>query len=374
VAWILGYGCTSAAGTNSQAFWQGLQQGRVHLSPHPDGSSRFSFQPRSGPGSARETLLQQLSLSWAETQSRLSAKTLSRLQEGSRVGIILASTKSFIDDLIWQKTSPTQDAVSELLKDFVLGSGLRPPRRTACVSNACSSALAANLLARSWLKSGAIDDVLILSADLVGTFVQKGFECLRVITQDKVRPFSQNRSGFYLGEATSILVLSCFREQSTNLAVTGVGLEAEGYAITRPSHSGLSLLRAYQQVGELEDHPPDLVICHGTGTIINDATEDRALGQLFQSCSERPFLTATKWSVGHTLACSGALDQIAACKVLESQEVFRIETTTEIDPTFQNRYLHAAQNSVPEKLSRILISSLGFGGIHAATLIEKISS
>jgi len=62
---------------------------------------------------------------------------------------------------------------------------------------------------------------------------------------------------------------------------------------------------------------------------------------------------------------------IAACQALKTKNVFRLATTPAIDPDFQGRYLHAGCEARPARLRQALISSLGFGGIHAAAVIEE---
>jgi 3-oxoacyl-(acyl-carrier-protein) synthase len=83
-----------------------------------------------------------------------------------------------------------------------------------------------------------------------------------------------------------------------------------------------------------------------------------------------PFITGTKWCVGHTLAASGALDVIAAAEALRAQKIFRLETTDAPDPRFRGRYL-TKNSTTPQRFSRVMISSLGFGGMHASALLEK---
>ena len=308
---------------------------------------------------------------WFEAKKSVGSETLARIKTGSRLGVILATTKSFVDDFIWNGSPEdslgilSNDALAPLLEDFLTASELRPAKKII-VSNACASSLSALFFAQRWLQREEVSDVLVLATDLVGPFVYRGFECLRVLSPSGGRPFSPDRSGFYLGEAAAAIVLSKFECDGPYLR--NVGVDAEGFAITRPSQSGESLKRACQSLwlGEVQD--PDLIIAHGTGTVVNDQIEDRVYTELFSS---RPHITGAKWCVGHTLGASGAIDVITACEVLRKQTAFRLATTTQVDPAFSGRYLNANSdlNELPA-LSSVLVSSLGFGGIHAAALIE----
>ena len=155
------------------------------------------------------------------------------------------------------------------------------------------------------------------------------------------------------------------------MELQGVGIDTEGFAATRPSSSGESLKRACLQIETLQELPPDLIIAHGTATALNDPAENQAFSDLFTKGNSSPLVTGTKGCIGHTLGASGALDLIAACEVLRRQEVFSIANTLEVDPVFQARYLFTGnQYPVPKELKKVLVTSLGFGGVNAAGMVE----
>jgi 3-oxoacyl-(acyl-carrier-protein) synthase len=279
----------------------------------------------------------------------------------------LASTKGRTSDFIWQAT-PAQlqeDPLTPLLHAALAAAELKP-WRSVVVSNACSSALAAARLAQLWLKQG-MSDVIILAADVVSDFVIKGFDSLKLLSEQAPRSFAANRNGFLLGEAAASLWIS-HSIRDTRAILHPVGLDSEGSAVTRPTASGESLVRAAEQITGIREIPPDLILAHGTGTPINDQTEDLAFSQLFPSL--KPPITGSKWCVGHTLAASGAIDLILACEILQRKEVFSLHTTDKVDPAFKCRYLTQGA-PLPEAPSRVMISSLGFGGMHASALVTK---
>jgi hypothetical protein len=241
------------------------------------------------------------------------------------------------------------------------------PAVSISVSNACASSLSAVYLGMKWIEQKRVDQVLILSADLVGTFVQKGFNALNALTPSFPKPFAKNRDGLALGEAVSAILIG---ETSTvfPLKINSIGIEAEGYAVTRPSPSGNSLKRAYLHTEKLR---PDLIIAHGTATLINDIAEDQAFYELF---SDTIPITGTKWAIGHTLGASGSMDLIAAFQAMKHGQSFSIATTTEVDPEFRSQYLTCNSEPRPLTLNTVLVSSLGFGGVHAVALITKTTS
>ena len=363
---IIGYGCTTSAGPGVGALWRALSEGVDLSTPCSIGADdsravvRGCFFPARAGGTldARTLLRNELLAAWKECQAGV--------ERAGRLGVILASTKGLVDDRIWQDATPQEsweDPATPVLEDFMQAASLSP-LLSVCVSNACASSLGALWLAREWLTQKRVDDVLILACDLAGRFVLSGFQALGALSPERSRPFSAVRSGLQLGEATAAIYLSA-REVPGHPQLLGIALDAEGYAVTRPSSSGESLSRACQQaLGEWDAH---LVIAHGTATRANDEAEDRALASI--SNLRGVPITGSKWCVGHTLGASGALDLIAACEVLKKGRAFTLANTAHADPTFTGRYLCHGQDVALPEASRVLVSSLGFGGIHAAALI-----
>jgi hypothetical protein len=287
MAWINAYSLTTAAGDGVDALWKALEEGRTL-------SSHGLFQGER-PGTVRELLT--LKLVGAVRQIP---------QLSGRYGVLLASTKGLSQDFIGQGAAAT-DPVTPLLDEVLRALELNPERRM-CVSNACSSGLAALEIAREWLTQG-LDQVLVLAADAVTPFVSKGFQSLNLVSTTTPRPFAKTRDGFFLGEAAAALLLS---NREEGFYLSPVGLDTEGFAVARPSHSGESLVRAGRTLPSA-----DLIVAHGTGTPINDATEDLAFSLLYPEGT--PPITGTKWCVGHTLATSAAIDTIVACEILKRE-------------------------------------------------------
>lgn len=348
-AYINAYGCTTTAGAGVDALWQALKTADF---PIP-AKREFRFQNYQESKTTRELLVRQLTTAFIEACPKVPSGTL---------GILLASTKGYSNDFIWDLPENQQgpDPLSGILEDFIATTGLKP-KKSLCVSNACSSALAAMKLAQMWLDRGEVDQVMVLAADAVTPFVRKGFQSLKLETEDRPRPFAENRSGFFLGEAAACLLLS---QNGEGPRLLPVGLDTEGSAVTRPSFSGESLIRA---VGRIPDGLiPDIIVAHGTGTLINDETEDLAFGRLYPNA--RPWITGSKWRTGHTLGASAAIDTILACEILRRGTTFALATTDKIDPKFSCRFI--TRRDRIEGARRVMVSSLGFGGMHAAALLE----
>ena len=371
MASILGYGCSTTAGPNSRDLWGALVGGVDHRSffaddGFRDGPRAFLWHERKG--LARERLIRNLRSSYFEMLKQLDGFHRGRLEKGKRLGVIFASTKGDVDDFIWDPDANLKtDGLTPVMDEFLNSCDLLAARKVV-VSNACTSGLSALFLAEKWLNETDLDDVLIISADTVGLFVLRGFECLRVLTLDAVRPFSGERTGFHLGDAAAAILVS--REPGP-FSIRGVGVDAEGFAVTRPAQSGDSLKRACLMIPRLLESPPDVILAHGTATKVNDQIEDVVYTALFgQSGDSRPLVTGSKWCVGHTLGASGAVDLVVAMMMIEKNRAFALANTALADSSFHSRYLTAG-TAGPSQVSSVLVSSLGFGGIHAAAFIER---
>lgn len=360
--WILGYGCVSLAGRCVEAYFDGLLAGLSH-----------SRRETASASTAFEAIVTDLVTAWHEAEGQMTDKIRDRIQKSGRLGVIFASTKGFIDDFIFQPDSKSleTDPLSPILRKFLELTRLKAVEKTA-VSNACVSSLSALQLARIWIQSGRASDVLIIAADRKGAFVTKGFQTLGVISPDRSRPFSADRSGFFLGTAAAAVLISSEQCES-DLKIINVMTDSAPGIMTNAVESTKSLKRACLKLGAAA---PDLVIAHGTATPLNDAIEDEVFHQLaVDYWQQSPPVTSTKWSIGHTLAVSGAMDLIAACEVLRQQKSFGIASTDTPDSAFKSNFLTLENYKTlkPLRIDRVLVSSLGFGGVHGALQIERDS-
>ncbi len=357
---LAGYSCSTAAGRGTEAFWQGLQQGQDHGKLAV--TSDWKVTPKAEVTTCAFPLNRSVSMKERLVSELLHCFSEINFQPQGNYGVIFASSKGCLEDVVWSGTPEElkSDPLTPCLTEFLDRAGLKP-KRSLVVSNSCASSHSALFLAGHWLDKQIVDDVLVIAADGVGAFVVNGFQCLGALSTTRCRPFAANRDGLRLGEAVGALWLS---RQERSLRLLGIGLDIEGHAVTRSSTSGGSLKKALAASGA-SDVGPDIVIAHGTGTLANDVVEDNAFASLFAAPS--PWVTCTKWSIGHTLGASGLMDIIAAAEILRTGKTFRIASTEVADPSFRSRYLTmTASEEITKVPQEILVSSLGFGGVHAA--------
>jgi hypothetical protein len=373
---IVGYGCYTAAGKGAHALYQGLLAGRDFCSPLDDSmwpakpmtGARLCFWPEPPPGNTQcEKLVQALIESLAECRQKY--PSAEGMLKSDSLGIIYASTKGCIEDYVWRSDFNTndQDTLSPVLDLFVKQSGLKPKKKI-CVSNACSSLHGSVFLANKWIASGRVAHVLILAADSIGPFVVNGFSALKTFAETRVTPFAKDRQGIQLGDAAGVVLVS--GDSVGSAVIRAVDIESDGFAATRSDQDGLSLKKVVEKVMS-SGIRPSLIVAHATGTSANDSVEDRVYGSIFGSNVP---ITCIKWSIGHGLGASGAMDLIAALEILEHQKVFAIENTSQVEPNFTAKYLVRGASQDQGVIDSIMTTTMGFGGMHGALIVQRKSS
>src|SRR5205823_1916283 len=112
---------------------------------------------------------------------------------------------------------------------------------TACASGATSLGLAADLL-----RAGTATAVVAGGMDVLCRFVMRGFNHLRSLTRDEVRPFDRRRKGLLLGEGAGLVVLErvqAARQRGITPCgyLLGYASCADGSHITTPDPQGRGL-------------------------------------------------------------------------------------------------------------------------------------
>ena len=182
---------------------------------------------------------------------------------------------------------------------------------------ACASGNVAVLLARSWLRDGLVDGVLITASEFlvireVVTAMRKlHVMCDAVNPLDGCRPFQEGSGGFFLGECAVAIAVAAKRE-SEYVRVLGGGVTHDAHHLVAAERSGAQIERAVRLA--LADSGIDAsmvgyINAHGTGTKNNDTAELAAYERVFAG---RAGLYSTKPLTGHCMAASAAVELVVA--------------------------------------------------------------
>ncbi len=253
--------------------------------------------------------------------------------------------------------------------------GLQGP--TFAVASACASGTHAIGLALDMIRSGRAAIALAGGAEAcltVGTL--KGWEALRVLSADTCRPFSRTRSGLVLGEGAAILVLESLDRARARGAriyaeLLGFGMSADADDIIAPNaEGGARAIRAALVDARIAVDSIDYINAHGTGTMLNDVTETKAIRAVFGADADRLALSSSKAVLGHGLGAAGALEAAATALAIHRNVMPPTANFEESDSACD---LDVIPNVAREKHIRYAISnSFAFGGLNAVLALGAL--
>jgi len=253
--------------------------------------------------------------------------------------------------------------------------GLRGP--TFAVASACASGTHAIGVALDMIRCGRAAVALAGGAEAcltVGTI--KGWEALRVLSADTCRPFSRTRSGLVLGEGAAILVLepldrAIARDARVYAELRGFGMSADAADIIAPNAAGSArAMRAALEDARIAEDSIDYINAHGTGTMLNDATETRAIRAVFGTHADRLAISSIKAVLGHGLGAAGALEAAATALAIQHRVMPPTANFEEPDPACN---LDVIPNVARERHIRYAMSnSFAFGGLNAVLVLGEV--
>jgi 3-oxoacyl-[acyl-carrier-protein] synthase-1 len=148
----------------------------------------------------------------------------------------------------------------------------------------------------------------------------------------------------------------------------GVGESSDAYHMSTPHPEGLgaklAMQRALDSAG-LKSGDIDYINLHGTATKSNDASEGKAVADIFGTgvpCS------STKGLTGHLLGAAGITEAIIAMMAAEHGFVPGSVNTQRLDPTITINY--QIENGAGE-INRVLSNSFGFGGSNCSLVLGR---
>ena len=263
--------------------------------------------------------------------------------------------------VLQQPTSGPSDAVARVFK---LGGGV--------VSNAtaCASAGAAIGMATDYLRSRHADVALAGGSDALCRLTYSGFNVLQAVDPAPCSPFAAERKGITLGEGAAFLVLERFDDAVARGAkilaeLRSYGASCDAHHATAPAEDGRGAEAA--MCAALGSESVDYVNAHGTGTLLNDSAETKAI---VAAVGAKIPVSSSKSYFGHTLGASGGVEAVISVLALREQLA---------PPTLR---LHAAADDCtldyiphtprPMPMTNVLSNTFGFGGSNVSLLFARV--
>jgi len=201
----------------------------------------------------------------------------------------------------------------------------------------------------------------------------RGFEALRSLTRERVRPFDRRRSGLLLGEAAGLVLLA--REGAARGAVLGRLLghasTSDGTHIAAPDPEGRGLAEAIRvALDEADVAASDVsfVSAHGTATPLNDRIETAVLSRSLGARAKAVPVNSIKGALGHTMGAAATLEAIMCLLAARHGVVPATLGLEEPDAACDLDHVVGAPRVARTRVS--LSTSLGFGGCNAALVLE----
>ena len=275
--------------------------------------------------------------------------------------------------------------IGSLSSELSMRFGLRGPSHV--ISTGCTSSTDALGYAFRSIRFGVAHTVLVGGVDAtVVRGIMEGFAMMRVVSTARERepsrasrPFSADRDGFVLGEGAWMFVLEDLdraraRGARVYAEVRGYGATCDAHHRVRLDESGEEPARAMALALEEAGASPDgidYVAYHGTGTLLNDRVETRAMRRAFGGAAARVPGSSIKSMIGHPQGACGAA--AVAATVLGMRDGFlpptiNLETP---DPECDLDYVPIAARRAD--IATALCNCIGFGSKNSALVVARAS-
>jgi 3-oxoacyl-[acyl-carrier-protein] synthase II len=401
---VTGYGTVSPLGKTAKQSWDNLLKGQSGVGPitlfdTTGCPAQFAaevkdFEPTDyveHREARRYDRHQLLALAAAIEAMEHSGLTISE-ENRYRIGVVISSGVGGLDTL-YNQAVVLHDAGPRRMTPFGIprimtnGSaalvsikyGMTGP--SFCVTSACASANDGIGTAMRLLRAGVTDAIVtggteaginefgICSFDRIGTYSHRA--------EHTPSPFSADRDGLIMGEGAAVLVLETEEHARARGAeiygeIAGYGATADANHITAPCEDGAGSAMAIQLALEdagIDATEIDYVNAHGTGTILNDEAETRAIKSVFGDHAYRMPVSSTKSMTGHMLGATGALEAIFCLMAIKNNIAPPTINYTSPDPECDLDYV--PNEARDASISTAISNAFGFGGHNAVLIIKE---
>jgi 3-oxoacyl-[acyl-carrier-protein] synthase II len=401
---VTGCGAFSAAGDSLAALWDHAVRGRVpaQLREFSIGGRQRSIAVCSAPeiDSQRPELHpvrradRVVQLAWLGALQALQAAGVTPGGEEPRIGVVAGTARGPLSRLAVgfervgagsHRYPPSLAADCALASlSGALAQGLKFTGPGGTLAATCASGAFAIAYAAEQLLLGKADIMLVggSEAPLVPAVLAQleaaGMLGSHPDPAQTCRPFDHTRNGLCLGEGSAFLVLETSASANRRGARPLARLAGWGQAVDLAGRVGVSagadgLVRAASHALALAGLEPgmiDHVNAHGTGTVMNDFAEARALRDIFGDRAAQVPCSSTKPVTGHCLGATPALEAMLAVEALREQFIPPTANCRLPDPECGLDVVPLAAR--PARLNHVMSNSLGFWGYHASLIFSRV--
>ncbi|MEW2301849.1 SDR family NAD(P)-dependent oxidoreductase [Streptomyces sp. NPDC006655] len=257
------------------------------------------------------------------------------------------------------------------------------------VQSACSSAAAAVHLACEALREGRAGMALVGAAS-IGTAESLAYEHQEgfILSADgSTRAYDSKASGYVEGDGVGVLVLRRLEDalaagDHIHAVIKGSAMNNDGRVkagFSAPSVEGQArVIQAALDEAGVSAESIGLLEGHGTGTLVGDPIEVRALTRAFRGHTDKRgycSLGSVKANIGHLCFASGIAGLLKAILCLKNAELPPMAVLEEANPDIDFQatpfYLNRELRPWEQNPRRAGVSSFGMGGTNTHFVLEQ---
>jgi nodulation protein E len=129
-------------------------------------------------------------------------------------------------------------------------------------------------------------------------------------------------------------------------------------------------MRGAIKTAGIDDPSAVYVNAHGTGTLMNDPTETKAIREAFGAGADELIVSSTKSMHGHLLGAAGGIESIAAILALKHGVAPPTINLDEPDPACDLDY--APNEARERRFDHAVSNSFAFGGLNAVVVFGRV--
>ncbi len=390
---VTGIGVVSALGLDRESFWNSLAEGRSGIAPlervdrsllrFKNAAEVHAFDPcvfmepkeadqvdrfvhLAAAATAEAIADSGRAFSGAETAIVTGTSCAGKQTEDTAFHELYAQSKSRLNPLTIPRIMANAAASWISIRYGITG-----PAYTVCT--ACASSSHAIGQAFWMVRNGLVEAALAGGSEAPFSLgILKAWEAMRVVSPDTCRPFSAERKGLILAEGAAMLALEPLENARARGAhiyaeIRGFGMSSDASHLTAPSADGaMRAMRLALRDAALAPEQIGYINAHGTGTPINDATETRAIRQLFPA---PPPVSSTKSMHGHALGAAGALEAAATVLALDRGVLPPTANYLGPDPECDLDVIPVTARHL--QVEAAISNSFAFGGLNAVLAFRR---
>lgn len=256
------------------------------------------------------------------------------------------------------------------------------------IDTACSSAMSALSRALMSLRSRECSMAIVGGINILENLFEISDNPMRrIIAKDKkVKTFDAQAKGTVLSEGVGVLVLKrkedAVRDNNNIYAIIrGIAVKNDGGVKNISSPNPLVEEQVIIQAWKSADVSPEhisYIEAHGTGTLVGDSIEFRAISEAFKKFTNRKkicALGAVKPNIGHSVGASGLASMIKAIlcmnKSVLPQNINFKTPNPYLDLDNSALYINNFTHTWVEERKLCGVNSFGYSGTNVHVLLEK---